>query len=77
MEARQHAAEQGRELHGSDVKTACQEACPATAIIFGDMHDPNSEVSKMRTHGLGYHVLEETNARPNITYIAKLRNISA
>ena len=77
MEARQYAAEQGRELHGSDVKTACQEACPATAIIFGDMHDPNSEVSKMRTHGLGYHVLEETNARPNITYIAKLRNISA
>ena len=39
MEARQHAIEQGRELKGSDVKTACQEACPATAIVFGDMND--------------------------------------
>ncbi len=77
MEARQHAAEQGRELHGNDVKTACQEACPATAIVFGDMHDPNSDVSKLRAHALGYHVLEETNVRPNVTYIAKLRNIQS
>ncbi|MFZ1977983.1 MAG: 4Fe-4S dicluster domain-containing protein [Bacteroidota bacterium] len=77
MEARQHAAEQGRELHGNDVKTACQEACPATAIVFGDMHDPDSEISKLRAHTLGYHVLEETNVRPNVTYIAKLRNILA
>ena len=75
MEARQHAIEQGRDLKGSDVKTACQEACPATAIVFGDMNDSNSEVSKYRTHLLGYHVLEETNVRPNVTYLAKLRNI--
>ena len=77
MEARQHAIEQGRELKGSDVKTACQEACPATAIVFGDMNDSNSEVSKYRTHTLGYHVLEETNVRPNVTYLAKLRNIES
>jgi molybdopterin-containing oxidoreductase family iron-sulfur binding subunit len=75
MEARQHATEKGRELKGSDVKTACQEACPATAIVFGDMNDPNSDVSNYRTHTLGYHVLEETNVRPNVTYLAKLRNI--
>lgn len=77
MEARQHAIEQGRELAGSDVKTACQEACPATAIVFGDMNDQNSEVSKYRTHTLGYHVLEETNVRPNVTYLAKLRNVES
>jgi molybdopterin-containing oxidoreductase family iron-sulfur binding subunit len=77
MEARQHAIEQGRELKGSDVKTACQDACPATAIVFGDMNDSNSEVSKYRTHTLGYHVLEETNVRPNVTYLAKLRNIES
>jgi molybdopterin-containing oxidoreductase family iron-sulfur binding subunit len=75
MEARQHAAEKGVSLKGSDVKTACQEACPATAIVFGDMSDPKSEVSVYRNHQLGYHVLEETNARPNVTYLAKLRNI--
>jgi molybdopterin-containing oxidoreductase family iron-sulfur binding subunit len=74
MEARQHATEQGRVLKGSDVTTACQEACPATAIVFGDMNDPGSEISKYREHDLGYHVLEETNARPNVTYVAKLRN---
>jgi molybdopterin-containing oxidoreductase family iron-sulfur binding subunit len=74
-EARQHATEQGRPLKGSDVKTACQEACPATAIVFGDMNDPKSEISISRAHDLGYHVLEDTNARPNVTYLAKLRNI--
>jgi molybdopterin-containing oxidoreductase family iron-sulfur binding subunit len=77
MEARQHAAEEGRPLKGSDVKTACQEACPATAIVFGDMNNPDSEVAHYREHDLGYHVLEETNARPNVTYIAKLRNVQS
>ncbi|MFH0991857.1 MAG: TAT-variant-translocated molybdopterin oxidoreductase [bacterium] len=77
METRQHAAEQGRELKGSEVRTACQDACPATAIVFGDMNDPQSEVSHYRKHKLGYHILEETNARPNVTYLAKLRNIES
>ena len=76
MEARQHATEHGRALKGSDVKTACQEACPATAIVFGDMNDSNSEVSNYRKHQLGYHVLEELNVRPNVTYIAKLKNVA-
>jgi MoCo/4Fe-4S cofactor protein with predicted Tat translocation signal len=75
MEARQRAIEQGRLLQGSDVKTACQDACPASAIVFGDMNDQNSEISKYRKHGLGYHVLEEVNARPNVTYLARLRNV--
>lgn len=75
MQARQNATEQGRPLKGSDVKTACQDACPASAIVFGDMNDPKSEISAYRAHNLGYHVLEETNVRPNVTYLAKLRNI--
>ncbi|MGB6647294.1 MAG: 4Fe-4S dicluster domain-containing protein, partial [Bacteroidota bacterium] len=74
MEARQQATEQGREIRGSDVKTACQEACPAQAIVFGDMNDPVSDISRYRGHDLGYSVIEEVNARPNVTYIAKLRN---
>jgi MoCo/4Fe-4S cofactor protein with predicted Tat translocation signal len=74
MEARQHATEHGHPLKGSDVKTACQEACPAQAIVFGDMNDPESEISRYRKHSLGYYVLEDVNTRPNVTYGAKLRN---
>jgi Fe-S-cluster-containing dehydrogenase component/anaerobic selenocysteine-containing dehydrogenase len=74
MEARQHAAEEGRAINGNEVRTACQQACPAQAIVFGDMHDPESEISRHRKHQLGYHVIEEVNARPNVTYMARLRN---
>jgi len=74
MDARQVATEEGREIRGSDVVTACQQACPAEAIVFGDMNDPKSKVSQSRAHNLGYHVLEEINVRPNVTYLAKLRN---
>ncbi len=74
MEARQDAIREGRELKGTDVQTACQQACPSDAIIFGDINDPNSEVSKYRNHDIGYHVLEELYVKPNITYMAKLRN---
>ena len=74
MEAKQDATNAGRSVKGSDVTTACQEACPAHAISFGDMNDPESDVSKLREHNLGYHVLETLNIKPNVTYIAKLRN---
>ncbi|MBU1098961.1 MAG: TAT-variant-translocated molybdopterin oxidoreductase [Bacteroidetes bacterium] len=74
MDARSEAIKEGRELHTDEVKTACQVACPSEAIVFGDSNDPNSKVAKMRDHNLGYHVLEELNVRPNVTYIAKLRN---
>jgi molybdopterin-containing oxidoreductase family iron-sulfur binding subunit len=74
MEAREDAIREEKPLKGSDVHTACQEACITTAIHFGDMNDQSSEVNKFRNHKLGYHVLEELNTRPNVTYIAKLRN---
>jgi len=73
-DARATATKEGRELKGSDVTTACQEACPANAIYFGDMNDPNSEVAKLREHDLGYHVLEILDVKPNITYVARLIN---
>lgn len=77
MEAREEAIREGREFDGSGVVTACQQACPANAIEFGNMLDKNSEVSKLRNHKLAYNVLEETNVKPNVTYIAKLRNINS
>ncbi len=75
MQARSDAINAHRELKGSDVKTACQEACITEAINFGDINDKESEFYKYRNHKLGYYVLENLNVRPNVTYIAKLRNI--
>jgi molybdopterin-containing oxidoreductase family iron-sulfur binding subunit len=75
MDAKQVASGEGRSVRGNDVKTACQEACPANAISFGDMNDKKSEFYKQRMHPLGYGVLEDLKVRPNVTYISKLRNI--
>ena len=77
MDERQHATQEKRDIDGDKVITACQEACPSNAIVFGDLHKKDSEITKHRNHELGYHVLEEINVRPNVTYIAKLRNIKA
>lgn len=74
MDAREEAIRENRNLKGDDVVTACQQACPSEAIVFGDSNDPESKVSKYREHELGYHVLDVLNVRPNVTYIAKLRN---
>jgi len=75
MDARSEAIKEHRPLKGSDVRTACQDACNTEAIKFGDMNDKESEFyKKYRTHELGYYVLEDVNTRPNVTYIAKLRN---
>ncbi|MBA4250200.1 MAG: molybdopterin oxidoreductase [Chlorobiaceae bacterium] len=74
MDAREEVTRSGIKLKGTDVKTACQEACNTNAIKFGDMNDLESEINRYRNHDLGYVVLEDTNVRPNVTYIAKLRN---
>ena len=73
-QARADAKKEGRELKGSDVKTACQEACSTNAINFGDINNKEEDFHNYRNHELGYYVLEELNIRPNVTYIAKLRN---
>lgn len=74
-EARAEATHNKRELKGTDVTTACQDACGTNAIHFGDINDKKSEFYKYRNHELGYYVLEDLNVMPNVTYIAKLRNI--
>ena len=74
MEAKSNAVRDGKPLKGSDVVTACQQACPTDAIVFGDLNEHESKVAKLRDHDLSYHVLEELNVKPNVTYIARLRN---
>ncbi|RZM29317.1 MAG: 4Fe-4S dicluster domain-containing protein [Pedobacter sp.] len=63
-----------RPLKDGDIKMACQEACSANAIIFGDGNDPNSEVSKALRSERIYYVLEEINVQPGIGYMTKIRN---
>jgi molybdopterin-containing oxidoreductase family iron-sulfur binding subunit len=64
----------GRELRDGDVKTACQQACPASAIEFGDLRDASSRVVKAKADARNYALLDELNTKPRTTYLAKLRN---
>ena len=54
--------------------TACQQACPAQAIVFGDLNDPKSQVSKLHANKLSYGMLEELNVKPRVKYMAKVIN---
>ena len=84
------AKKEGRRTNDEDIITACAAACPADAIVFGDMNDPQSNISKMLQikdkeddkYGIdkkigeprAYTVLEEVGAKPNVLYLTKIRN---
>jgi MoCo/4Fe-4S cofactor protein with predicted Tat translocation signal len=63
-----------RELADGEIQTACQQACPTQAIVFGDLKDPNSRVSQMQRSRRKYRVLDEVGTRPNVGYLKKVRN---
>jgi molybdopterin-containing oxidoreductase family iron-sulfur binding subunit len=73
-QARQQAKVDDRQIADGEVLTACQATCPTNAIVFGDLNDPNSQVSKLKKSPLNYALLAELNTRPRTTYLAIVRN---
>jgi molybdopterin-containing oxidoreductase family iron-sulfur binding subunit len=72
--ARITAEKEGRRIRDGDIVTACQATCPADAIVFGDISDPQSRVARLKSEPRDYSLLGELNTRPRTTYLARLTN---
>jgi molybdopterin-containing oxidoreductase family iron-sulfur binding subunit len=71
--ARQPAKDEGRTIRDGDIVTACQQSCPTNAITFGNLRDPASQVVKEAAEEKrSYHLLQELNTRPALTYLAQV-----
>jgi molybdopterin-containing oxidoreductase family iron-sulfur binding subunit len=74
QEAKIEARERGEPVRDGDVQTACQQSCPARAIVFGDLNDPTSRVARLRHDPRHYHTLAELNIGPAVGYLKVVRN---
>jgi molybdopterin-containing oxidoreductase family iron-sulfur binding subunit len=74
--AKIEAEKEDRPIRDGDVKTACQQACPTEAIVFGDLNNKESRVFRMKKQPLDYGLLDELNTRPRTTYLARIVNLN-
>ena len=72
--AKMEAEKQNRKVKDGEIQTACQQVCPAEAIVFGDINDKSSKVAQLKAESLNYGLLTHLNTRPRTTYLANLRN---
>ncbi|MGH9623732.1 MAG: 4Fe-4S dicluster domain-containing protein, partial [Bryobacteraceae bacterium] len=73
-EAEIHAQDENRYIRDGEIRTACQQVCPTQAIVFGDMNNSGTRVSRLKREKLKYSLLADLNTRPHTTYLAELRN---
>jgi molybdopterin-containing oxidoreductase family iron-sulfur binding subunit len=74
QEAKIEAGRLGQPLRDGDLQTACQQSCPARAIVFGNLNDSRSQVARMAAGPRSYQVLEELNVKPSVSYLNLVRN---
>jgi Fe-S-cluster-containing dehydrogenase component len=70
--AQTQARLEDRPIRDGELTTACAQACPSDAIVFGNTRDPNSRVARLKQNPRGYRVLEDLNTRSAITYLAEV-----
>ncbi len=73
-EGRIKAKLENRTIKDGEVRSACQQACPTDAIVFGNVNDPGSRVNKIKAQNRNYAMMAELNVKPRLTYLAKIRN---
>jgi MoCo/4Fe-4S cofactor protein with predicted Tat translocation signal len=73
-EHRIDAEREERKIADGELQTACQQSCPANAIVFGNINDPDSQVSRLKARSRNYTLLGDLNTRPRTTYLAEIRN---
>jgi molybdopterin-containing oxidoreductase family iron-sulfur binding subunit len=74
QEAKIEARRRGEPIRDGDLQTACQQSCPAQAIVFGDLNNPASQVARIRNDPRHYQVLAELNIGPSVGYLKVVRN---
>ncbi len=72
--ARIEAKTSGKDIADGQIVTACEQACPTESIVFGNINDPQSRVSRYKASELNYGILTDLNTRPRTTYLAGLKN---
>ncbi|MBI2816893.1 MAG: TAT-variant-translocated molybdopterin oxidoreductase [Acidobacteria bacterium] len=72
--AKIEAGKKDRPVRDGEIATACEAACPAQAIVFGNINDPGSRVAKLKAQSRNFALLTELNTKPRTSYLAKLRN---
>ena len=68
---------EGRKIEDGEIQPACVQSCPANALVFGDMNNPESKISKFMKNERNYHLLEELHTLPSVGYLTKIRNKKA